>query len=303
MSTEIQQPTTLLASQQPAEQVHLDTTAIDKIGKLSTLASAIRQQGDAFFALVPKDHTLENVTAAIEATALAPRRKAGTQRLSDISSFAAYVTQQGDPACTYIYADHDSRTLVAVLNDHALGSDGAVVNQPGRRDHRAVYQAEYSREFTTWLNNSGVKMDQEAFAIFLEDNIADIAPPAEGSDEPSGDALYAVALTLQAKTEVDFKSHQRLDNGQVQLTYSEQTSATAGADGTLSIPREFFLGVRLFKNAQAYKIRARLKYRLGAGKVKFWYELDRPLNAVEEAFQAYVDAAVASGYTVLMGQP
>jgi uncharacterized protein YfdQ (DUF2303 family) len=280
-----------------AEHLHLDTTAIGKIGALSLAGAAIREHGDAVFAVVPADYKLTNITPEIEAAALAPRRKTGTVQLAAVESFATFVTQQGDVDNTYIYADIDSRMLVAVMNDHSIGDNA------GRRDFRAVYQAEYSREFANWMSNNGKHMDQEQFAIFLEDNIADIAPPADGSNEPSGDTLLAVALTLQAKTEVDFKSHKRLDNGQVQLTYSEETTARAGADSSLEIPREFAIGLRLFKHGEGFKIRARLKYRLGSGKLKFWYELDRPQNAVEAAFQTYVDAAKGSGYTVLMGKP
>lgn len=293
----------LQATASAAEHLHLDRSTIDKIGDLTIAAAAIRQQGDACFAIVPDGYQAKNITAEVEAAALKPRRKTGTVHLSDVSSFVTYTTQQGDPASTYIYADLDSRSLIAILNDHEIGAGETISDIAGRRDHRAVYVAEYSREFATWLANSGKQMEQEAFAIFLEDNIADIAPPAAGSNEPSGDQLLAVALTLQAKTEVDFKSSKRLDNGQVQLVYSEQTTATAGADNSLTIPREFAIGLRLFKHGEGFKIRARLKYRLGAGKLKFWYELDRPQNAVETAFQNYVDSAIASGFTVLMGKP
>lgn len=279
------------------EHLHLDQSAISKIGALTLAGAAIRQEDDAVFAVVPTDSKLENITAAVEAAALAPRRKTGTVQLAAVESFATFVSQQGDIDSTYIYADPDSRTLAAVLNDHHIG------DVAGRRDFRAIYKAEFSREFENWMANDGKQMDQESFAIFLEDNIADIAPPAPDSNEPSGDMLLAVALTLQAKTEVDFKSSKRLDNGQVQLTYNEETSARAGGDGALEIPREFAIGLRLFKHGDAYKIRARLKYRLREGKLKFWYELDRPQNAVETAFKGYVDAAAASGFTVLMGKP
>lgn len=71
----------------------------------------------------------------------------------------------------------------------------------------------------------------------------------------------------------------------------------------IEIPREFKIGVRLFKNGEGYKLRARLKYRLAGGKVKFWYELDRPENAIEDAFQAYIDHARENGFTVLIGKP
>jgi uncharacterized protein YfdQ (DUF2303 family) len=112
----------------------------------------------------------------------------------------------------------------------------------------------------------------------------------------------AVALTLQAKTEVAFNSHRRLDNGQIQLTYSENIEARAGA-GSIEIPREFTIGLRLFKNGEAYKVRARLKYRLMAQKVKFWYELDRAENAIEDAFQEYINQARENGFTTLIGKP
>jgi len=177
-----------------------------------------------------------------------------------------------------------------VLNDHVKDEETA-----GWRDQRAVFRAELSREFAAWLSKDRKPMEQEEFAVFLEDNIADVV-------EPSGETLLAVALTLQAKTEVSFNSHRRLDNGQIQLSYVENIDARAGA-GAIEIPREFTIGMRLFKNGDGYKVRARLKYRLSASKVKFWFELDRAENAIEAAFQEYVDQARENGFTVLIGKP
>jgi uncharacterized protein YfdQ (DUF2303 family) len=97
-------------------------------------------------------------------------------------------------------------------------------------------------------------------------------------------------------------SSRRLDNGQVQFAYSETIDARA-SEGSVEIPREFVIGVRLFKNGDGYKVRARLKYRLNAGKLKFWYELDRAENAIEDAFKAYVERAREAGFAVLIGKP
>jgi uncharacterized protein YfdQ (DUF2303 family) len=210
--------------------------------------------------------------------------------LGDLSSFNVFVADQGAPGSTYIYADPDARSLTAVLNDHAKVGPTA-----GWRDLRAVYKAELSREFDTWMRGNKQPMEQEAFAIFLEDNIADVC-------EPSGETLLAIAMNLQAKTEVNFASARRLDNGQVQFTYTENIEARA-CGGSIEVPREFYIGLRLFKNGDGYKVRARLKYRLLSGKVKFWYELDRPENSIEEAFQAYIDQARENGFTVLIGKP
>lgn len=272
------------------EHLHIDASAIEQIGAL-TIAATAHQHIDGLDILVlPEGHHHVDLTAAVEKAGLAPRRKTGTVQLSEIGSFNVLVADQGESEKVYIYADPEARTLTAVLNDHVKEDDEA-----GWRDHRAVFKADLSREFETWRRNDRQPMDQEAFAIFLEDNIADVV-------EPSGEALLQVALTLQAKSEVSFTSHKRLDNGQIQFAYSETIDARAGA-GLIEIPREFTLGVRLFKNGDGYKVRARLKYRLAAGKIKFWYELDRAENAIEDAFQDYVNQARENGFTVLFGKP
>lgn len=276
------------------EHIHVDASAIEQIGALSLAATAVQHVSGTDHLVIPDGHKHIDLTAAIEKAVPAPRRKHGTVQLCDLASFNVFVADQGDPNTTYIYASPDARTLTAVMNDHSK------LNQEldfgaGWRDLRAVFQAELSREFSTWLKKDKAPMDQEEFAIFLEDNIADVY-------EPSGESLLATALTLQAKTEVNFSSHRRLDNGQVQLTYSETIEARAQG-GSIEIPREFTIGLRLFKNGDGYKVRARLKYRLLSGKVKFWYELDRAENAIEDAFQAYIDQARENGFTVLLGKP
>ena len=264
--------------------------AIEEIGAMAIAAGAVQEIGNTHHMVVPEGYKLVDLTAAIEKANDTPRRKTGTVHLSEIASFNVFVADQGANRETYIYADPETRTLTAVMNDHAKSS-----HEAGWRDQRVVFQAELSREFNTWMRNNKVPMEQEAFAIFLEDNIADVV-------EPSGELLLQVALTLQAKTEVNFSSHRRLDNGQVQFAYSETIDARA-TGGSIEIPREFAIGARLFKNGEGYKVRARLKYRLGGGKVKFWYELDRPDTVIEDAFQAYIDSARENGFTVLLGKP
>lgn len=278
------------------EHLHIDSSVIDKLGALTAAASAVRTVGDASYILVPDGFELKDVTAALEKVQAAPNRKTGTARLNNLESFLTYLGDQAAAKDCYIYADLDSRTLTAVLNEHVVKGGHA---SPGWRDFRATYTAELSREAATWLTHDKKPKEQEEFAIFLEDNIADVVP---GEGLPSGDTLLSVALTLQTKTEVNFSSHKRLDNGQTQLTYSETIDARAQG-GAIEIPREFAIGARLFKGGDGYRIKARLKYRLAAGKVKFWYELDRPENAIEEAFAEYVAQARNSGFTVLMGKP
>lgn len=276
------------------EHIHVDQSVIEKIGELTSAASAVQQQGNSFHLLVPKTFDHKDITDIVEKANEHPNRKRGSVALGDIDSFMTYVGKQGIPGRTVIFADPDARTLTAVLNDHEEDANDAG-QSPGWRDFRAVYVAALSREFDTWLKNNKQPKEQEDFAVFIEDNIADVV-------EPSGETLLAIALTLQAKTEANFNTSRRLDNGQVQITYTENIDARAGT-GSIEIPREFAIGCRLFKNGEGYKIKARLKYRLGGGNVKFWYELDRPENVIEDAFKTYVKKAAETGFTVLIGKP
>jgi len=275
------------------EHAHFDSSALAKLTNMAAAANAIVTAAGVTQMVVPDGYKAIDLTSAIEGSKPHPSRKKGTVHLGDLDSFLMYVSQQGNPETTRIFADVESRTLTAIFNDHE--SVPGITNA-GWRDHRAVYTAELSREFSTWLSNSGEKMDQEPFAIFLEDNIADVV-------EPSGDKLLTVALTLQAKNEVSFSSSRRLDNGQVQLEYTENLTTSAGGAAAMEVPRTFAIGCRLFKGGEGYKINARLKLRVGAGKVKFWYELDRPHNAIEDAFKAYVEQARSGIFTLLIGKP
>ncbi|MFZ6801962.1 DUF2303 family protein [Undibacterium sp. Di24W] len=271
-----------------ADQLHITADTIDRITELAHASVCTQTTGGITFALLPEGYKTVDLTKEIEQAQPAPNRKKGTIQLTSIDSFLQFIADQNQAANAYIYANPEAQILTAVFNDnkeHAIGW----------RDHRATFKAELSREFANWMQHNKVQMPQESFAIFLEDNIADIV-------EPSGEVLLGVATSLQAKTEVAFNSAKRLDNGQVQFMYTENIDARAG-NGTLEIPREFALGIRIFKNGDGYKVKARLKYRLHSQNLKFWYELDRPENVIETAFKESIEKAQASGYTVLFGSP
>ncbi|MFZ6755785.1 DUF2303 family protein [Undibacterium sp. Ji50W] len=271
-----------------ADQLHISADTIDRITELAHASVSSQEIGGTTHLIYPDKYRHEDVTDIIEKAQANPNRKKGTTVLNDTASFLQFVRDQASEATGYIFADVDARRLTAVFN-HQKDVVG------GWQDHRATYNAELSREAKIWLDRNKKEMEQEEFADFLEDNIADIF-------EPSGDALLAVALTLQAKKEVAFSKALRLDNGQVQFLYNETINASAGA-GTIEIPVGFTIGIRMFKNGEGFKVRARLKYRLGHSKVKFWYELDRVENVIESGFEDYVQKVRDdSGYTVLLGK-
>jgi len=261
---------------------------------LAASATAVHEQGEYFHAVVPQGYKLEDISQAVEKMQAAPNRKRGTVQLKDLDSLLQYCADQAAAndanAAAYIYADPDARKMVAVFNDQRT-------NAPGWRDHRAEYKADYTPEFSKWMEKNKQQFDQTGFAEFIEDNMADITAPA-------ATALLEMATTIQAKTDINFSSAKRLQNGQVQLQYTESIHARAGANGAMEIPKEFTLGVRIFKNGEGYKVHARLKYRLHGSGIKFWYELDRVERVIEDAFGGYVATLrEKSGYQVLLGTP
>lgn len=243
------------------------------------------------FIITPPGFNRHDVTAELEKAKPVRNRPQGTVNLGDVPSLLAYCADQVAQERGYIYADPDARTMTAVFNDQRS------TLAPGWRDHRAHFAATYTPEFKKWLDNNGTHMSQTDFAEFIEDNLQDL-------HADHAQTLLTVATTIQATNGINFSSARRLTDGQTQLTYNEVIDATAGADGALKIPQTFTLGLRIFKNGEGYKLTARLKYRINSGTVKFWYELERPERAVEDAFTGYVNTVrEQSGYTVLIGKP
>lgn len=261
------------------------------VAQLATAATEPAELGDAHYhVLAPKDWVLHDLTDAIEQSSDRPYRKRGTVRLHNVESLLSYAKDQGMQQHGYMFADVDARTITAVLNGER--------ELPAWRDHCAVFSAQLTPECETWLNNNKRKFGQTEFAEFIEDNLADLA-------DEQAQRLLEVASTIQAVSGINFASAKRLQDGQTQLTYTETIDARAGASGNLSIPKEFNLGLRIFRgDMQGYKLKARLKYRLAGGTIGFWYELDRPERAIEDAFSGYVALCQEkSGYVVLHGRP
>lgn len=267
----------------------IDDNSAALIQSLATANVRPIESGNSTHVLVPQGYDLKNIDQAIEAARFTPSRKKGTLTLLDLDSLIKYTAEQACEATGYILADADRASITAVFNDHRA-------EVAGWRDHRAVYTAEKTPEFLNWMAHNKKQFGQVEFAEFIEDNMADIA-----GDE--GPQLLTMATTIAATTAINFSSAKRLQDGQSQLTYNEVIDAKAGADGALKIPQAFNIGVRIFKNGDGYAIKARLKFRLHSGSVKFWYELDRPERALDDAFAAYVTVLrEKSAYTVLLGK-
>ncbi|MFE0021935.1 YfdQ family protein [Amycolatopsis sp. NPDC059021] len=199
-----------------------------------------------------------------------PRRPRGTALLTDPSDFAAYVTRLAT-ASTTVWADQDSLKVTATFNDHANGFSA------GWRDHRAVLKLKHDDDWKAWLRQDGSLLSQEDFAEHLEDRAHTIVNPDTAT-------MLEIALTFQTRRNASFSRGARLNSGDVQLAWSEETTAKAGASGRLEVPAEFTIAVAPFFGLPATEVTARLRWRIRDGQLGIGYRLDRPDLVHRKAF-------------------
>lgn len=203
----------------------------------------------------------------------APERFTGVSYPGTVQAFIDYVGQFKDNQVT-IWVPVTQGKIIAVINDNA--------DQPGWGDFRAELTLTETPEWKHWISANGKDMNQEDFANHIEDGMDEIIEP------PAAD-LLEMAQSIHATNDVRFKSQRRLASGEVQFEYTEEIDATAGTDGKLKIPAEFELAIAPFVGEDPYKVNARLRYRLGQGKLAIGYKLIRPDAVLRDAYQRIAD--------------
>jgi uncharacterized protein YfdQ (DUF2303 family) len=139
--------------------------------------------------------------------------------------------------------------------------------------------------------------DQTDFAEFIQDHITNFV-------EPNGATMLELAESFQTKTSVDFDSSHRVKSGETQLSYIENTQASAGRKGELTIPDTFRLGVQVHERGPAFAINARFRYRIVNKSLRLGYRLERPGDVVNAAFDELAGKVTAeTGHAVWHGTP
>lgn len=204
----------------------------------------------------------------------APAARRGAVEFYEALSFSRY-TKRFKNESTVIFADAINAKFTAALDYLDAGGDRTVATWD---QFRAVLPLRFTPSWTTWAGANKTAMDQAAFAQFLEDNIPDIA-------EPAGALLVELARTLEAKTDVQFESHIRADNGSHRFQYIENvTASSSGTVGRIEIPQDITLVLQPFEGAKTYEIKARFRYRITSKKLTMWFDLVRLQDVLKEAF-------------------
>lgn len=224
---------------------------------------------------LPPGYTAQTIDA--EKLQKQPRRKVATVSLTELDSFITYVKRHGSLTESTIWckANYPKGQLdfVAILNDH-----GEQEYEQAWRDHRASFTPEFSEEWRIWTKHNNAQLSQIEFALFIEQNLKDIAS-VEGM--PTGTQMLAMATDLEITQDSKFKSQARLQSGGVRLEFVDD--ADEGTAKRMDIFSKFAIGLQVFRNGDPYQVEARLRYRQNSGKLVFWFELIRPDVTLEAA--------------------
>jgi uncharacterized protein YfdQ (DUF2303 family) len=210
-----------------------------------------------------------NTLAELDEYRETPRQISAAVELHTAQAFIDYVNDFCD-ADSAIFVDEAEATFVAILDYHRA------TDKPRHGNHTATFRCKKTDEWSVWMKNDGQKMNQEEFALFLEDNADEIVTPSAAE-------MLEIALTIKASVNCEFRQSQRLDNGQIQLTYNEIIDGRAGASGQLDIPQEIAIAMQPFQGSPSYTRKARFRWRQQSGKLTLWYDLLRPQKCIEEA--------------------
>lgn len=229
------------------------------------------------YALVPEGATVRDLTEFLPSPAYARAAiKARTQQ-----SLVDYVKRHKTDN-TAIFADVSEGVVVGVIDYHSA------TNDPAHMVHRVNYVAPVSQEWKVWTDHDGKKLPQADFARFIEENRVDIV-------SPDGASILEIARSLDARKKVSFKSAVRLDDGTVDLAFSEETTnAGGGISGKVSIPTEIEIGIPVFYGGARYKMTAFFRYRIEDGRLIMWIDLHRRQQIRDHAFSEIVDGIRAS---------
>lgn len=211
-----------------------------------------------------------------------PIRKTAKVTLHDADSFIDYIKRHGSLVDSTIWcaADYSAGrvSFLSILNDHGEDEDKAAW-----RDHLAHFAPDFSEEWNRWSKQNKQTFTQAEFALFIEDNLKDIAS-VEG--QPTGAQMLEMALTFEANQDLRFKSAIRLQNGGVQMSFVQDDDAQTLQK--MQVFDRFSIGIPVFWNGDAYRIDARLRYRVRDGRLTFWFELIRPDKVLESATQTLI---------------
>lgn len=254
-----------------------------------------------------KEQRFVSLQALIEQFRQAPARRKGTARTDTLRSFIDLVNRhKDDQSALFGKTSWPDPKLTAVLNYDSEG----VTARFG--DHRVEYAFPLTDEFKAWVALNGKPMGQGEFAAFLEDHSAELAAPT-AADKSMYEPLFretfatpseVISLSRELEVFVAAQAKQgiRLQTGERTVMFAEEHQNAKGEK--VVIPGIFMVSVPAFIDGEPVRIPARLRYRIAAGDIKWFYQLYRWESFLRfEVETNLAEAATQTGLQSFDGAP
>lgn len=220
-----------------------------------------------------------------------PQRIVESVVLHTPPALIAYAALFSAPTRAVAFADESKRLFQVIFDYHYTDSVKAVpaVVEPSWIGHRASMTLVQTKAWLDWAGKNGHEnaMHQLGFANWIETHVQDIAEPPVGP-------LIDVINNFRMAKNIKFESSVRMQDGNQQLKWIEETSAGGTKNSEAKVPTELTLVLEPFEGAGVFTIKALLRWRAESGTLKFWYDLDRPELVQRAAFEK-IEGELAAG--------
>ncbi|MCA1868928.1 DUF2303 family protein [Agrobacterium genomosp. 3] len=256
-----------------------------------------------------KTGRIQSVRDEFERWRSQPTLKVGTARVDTLDSFID-LTARHKTMHSVIFADFDWQkpSLTAVIDYH----ENEAYGQADNGKHRIHYAFPLSEEWKAWTGMNARVMDQGEFAEFIEDHIPDLATPHEeeathwqqtlGGRVATPADIITLSRGLKVFAETKVTNTVTLQSGEGQLTFEEEHKDANGQK--INVPSLFIIRVPPFFRGESVRIPVRLRYRVKAGSIVWFYQLYKPDQWItEEVERAFVRAHGATELPGFVGKP
>lgn len=248
-----------------------------------------RQAGEegGEFVVVPQGYSIH----ATEQYQAAPDRVRARPGFVDIPGFAGYLEEFKSPQTKlFVSLQDDGLEAVAVLDYHTA-------KEPKWCDWQATLKIPTSKEWRLWSSTAGKWLDQVAMSEFIQDNVPDIV-------QPPGAEMLELCGTIKASVGVQFESGYNIQNGAVQLNYTETVGARAGAKGALQIPEGFRISIPVLRHGANAAIQLRFRYRVIDKKLSLRFDIPQSYKILEVMLEETVaELQAKTGLQAFLGKP
>ena len=199
----------------------------------------------------------------------------------------------GDPASLIAYLNRYKleHTLIFAAFDTRSATFTAIIDYPApgavsRKEHVASFTVQATEAWSDWLLNNDEWQSQDKFCEFIEKYRGIFV-------DPQGTAMLELARYIEGRKEGQFTFGKRLQTGDRELVWKENTVIAAGATGggeTTPIPEQVEISVAMFEGSEPVPVKAWLRIRVERGTVVFKFETQNLDNTVRAALNKIREA-------------